>query len=172
MLSPQEIALLDAWLKSARGHAFDLVIAGRIFGGRAGESPQRPEAYIVTAEGLVLQFGGATVVPFTELDGRRHPLRQGGTERLTLARPSGLSVDAGGSLQIARAAEARFGWHYYGRPQLPENWCEDRYRLQGDEVERTVTGPCREAHRRSFPERFPLPDGPFVQLSCGWQATL
>jgi hypothetical protein len=168
MLSPQEIALLDAWLARARGHSFDLVIAGRIFGGRPGESPQRPERYTLTAEGLVLHFGGAMVVPFTEPDGSTHPLRQGGTERLSLVQPSGLSHSSDGALRIDRAEEACFGWHYYGRPQREENWCEDHYRLLSGVVERTVAGPIRDAYRRPLPERFPLPQGPFVQLTSGW----
>jgi hypothetical protein len=168
MLTPAEIAQLDAWLESARGHSFDLVIAGRIFGGRPGESPQRPERYALTPDELVLHFGGAIVTPFTEPDGSRHPLRQGGTERLTLVQPSGLSRGSDGSLQIARAAEACFGWHYYGRAQTEENWCEHRYRLLGDEVDLTVTGPIRDAYRRSFPERFPLRPGAFVELRSGW----
>jgi hypothetical protein len=169
MLSPQEIAVLDEWLANARGHSFDLVIAGRIFGGRPGESPQWPETYTLTTDGLVLHFGGGMVLPFTEPDGSRHPLRQGGTERLTLIQPSGLRQGTEGALAILRVAEVGFGWHYYGRPQTDENWCENWYRLQDDAVERSVTGPIRDTLRQPLPERFPLPDGPMVQLmSPGW----
>lgn len=168
MLTPQEIALLDAWLASARGRSFDVVLAGKIFGGRPGEAPQWPEAYERVADGLALQFGGGRDVLMTERDGSRHPLRQGGTERLVVIRPAGISAGPDGSLAVARAEEARFGWHYYGRAQTEENWCEHRYRLREREVEREVTGPCREGRRQASPERFPLPEGPLVLLKPGW----
>ena len=78
MLHPHEIAQLDSWQHASRGHTFDVVIAGRIFGGRSGEAPQRPESYEITPDGLLLFFGGGVEVPFVQADGTRVMLRQGG----------------------------------------------------------------------------------------------
>jgi hypothetical protein len=164
MLQSHEIAQLDSWLHASRGHTF-VVIAGRVFGGRPGEAPQRPEAYQITPDGLLLFFGGAVEAPFVQADGSPAMLRQGGTERLVLLRPSAVSTESDGSLRIGRAEEAIFGWHYYGRPQAQENWCEDRYRLDADVVMHAVTGPIRTARGPSFPEQFPYPGDPFVRLA-------
>ena len=165
MLHPHEIAQLDSWQHASRGHTFDVVIAGRIFGGRSGEAPQRPESYQITPDGLRLFFGGGIEVPFAQADGTRMMLRQGGTERLVVLRPDSLITESDGSLQLGRAEEVIFGWHYYGRPQTEENWCEDRYRLEGDLVTHAVIGPIRTARGRSFPERFPYPGDPFVRIA-------
>ena len=80
-------------------------------------------------------------------------------------RPDSLIAESDGSLRISRAEEVIFGWHYYGQPQIEENWCEDRYRLDGDHVTHVVIGPIRSARGLSFPERFPYPGEPFVRIA-------
>src|SRR4051794_33348175 len=112
MLDSHEIAQLDAWLHRSRGQTFDVVIAGRIFGGRSGEAPQQPDSYQITPDRLQFFFAGGLEVPFVQPDGTRMTLRQGGTERLIILRPDSLIAESDGSLRISRAEEVIFGWHY------------------------------------------------------------
>jgi len=165
MLNSHDIAQLDSWLDRSRGQTFDVVIAGRIFGGRSGEAPQQPNSYQITPDGLQIFFASGVEVQFVQPDGTRMTLRQGGTERLIILRPDSLIAESDGSLQIGRAEEVIFGWHYYGRPQIEENWCEDRYRLECGLVMHVVIGPIRSARGLSFPERFPYPGEPFVRIA-------
>lgn len=111
----------DGWFDSLQGRWVSVVLAGRIIGGRYGESPQTPRAYSYAAGTLRIEF--AT------------------TELLTVERPSDVQQRGDGSLIIPQADSATFGWHYYGRPQTPENWCEMRYRREGDKYCFEQSGP-------------------------------
>jgi hypothetical protein len=162
-LSPADLAAaLDRWLANARERDFDVILAGKVFGGRPGEAPQRPEAFTLTDEGFVLRFGGAYMTTLTEQDGSRRTYPQRGTETLTVLHPTAVQITPAGELIVPRAAEARFGWHYYGRPQIPENWCEVTYRLSGEAVEVTRAGPSAAASLS-----FPLAGTAFVRLARG-----
>jgi hypothetical protein len=86
---------------------------------------QTPVGYQVVGPILVVRFKGA--------------------ERLTVSDPAGPSIGSDGELIIRDGSEARFTWYYYGRPQLPENLCEDIYRKSGKEVVFTRTGPLSSA---------------------------
>jgi hypothetical protein len=159
--------LLTRWLQQIRGRTVDVIMAGQYFGGKRGEAPQAPETYTIPEEGFTLHFGGAYEYVSTALDGSKHTVREGGTERLEVIHPSGLSIPTEGTLMVAAADEVQFGWHFYGRAQTPENWCVDIYKRTGEEVEHTFTGPIKAVYRGPLPERFLLPEGPFVCLRPG-----
>jgi hypothetical protein len=131
--------ILDDWFTSQRGQPHDLVFAGRIFGGRYGESPQYPRDF--------------------EFDGRTLSMRFQTTELLSIVEPYGVMLGKQGQLLIRRAKSARFGWHYYGRPPLPENWCEETYLLTNHEVTMRRTGPLSPTE-----ERFELVAVNFVEI--------
>jgi hypothetical protein len=114
-------AVLDRWLGTKQDSYIDLIIADRVFGGRLGESPQRPTAFQMVGPVLAIRFDS--------------------TERLTVAHPSGARVGSSGELIIPDALDVRFGWHYYGRPQIPANWCEEIYWRDANRVELVRTGP-------------------------------
>ena len=111
---------LAAWFTDRRNEYCDLIVAGRIFGGRHGESMQQPTEYDYDGTVLVVNF--AT------------------TERLAVHSPSEFERGEHGQLIIPRGAKAVFGWHYYGRPQTPENWCEETYESVDDRIQLTRTG--------------------------------
>jgi hypothetical protein len=69
-------------------------------------------------------------------------VRFDGTERLTVSDPQGIGLDEWGGLQVSRASEARYGHHYYGRPQTQENRIEMIFRNQQDRVEIITTVHC------------------------------
>ncbi len=52
-----------------------------------------------------------------------------------------------------------FGWHYYGREALPENWCEEIYDIEDGVVKLTRTGPCMPGT-----ETFEYTEKKFVEL--------
>jgi hypothetical protein len=120
-IPPVAAARLRTWVERYRGSYFDLLIAGRCFGGRAGESPQRLANASIEDGTLVVRF---------------EP-----TEQLTVVRPSALEIGRRGDLTVPDAAEVSFGWHFYGRPQIPENWCIHTYQLGGPTVICRTTGP-------------------------------
>jgi len=112
---------LAEWFTDRRNEYCDLIVAGRIFGGRHGESMQKPTGYDFDGTVLVINF--AT------------------TERLTVHRPSRFERGEHGQLVVPRGTKAVFGWHYYGREQTPENWCEEIYEPVYDRIQLTRTGP-------------------------------
>lgn len=65
------------------------------------------------------------------------------TERLVITDPSQARIGEYGELIIPNALDVRFGWHYYGEPQSPENWCEIIYRRDGSQVTYISTGSSR-----------------------------
>ena len=98
-----------------------MIIAGRVFGGRLQESPQTLRELVVGEDSFTLGFAG--------------------TETLVVRNPSGFVLGEHGQLIVPNADEARFGWHYYGRPQVPENCCQETYRRRGNRVELVREGP-------------------------------
>lgn len=136
---PDVHSLLTRWLESAREGHHDIIIAGEFIGGRHGEAMQRPVAFQLVGAILVIRFDG--------------------TERLTVSDPEGIGLGEWGELQISRGSEARYGLHYYGRPQTPENWIEAIYRIREDMVEIITTGPLLAGVRT-----IPLPDISFVRI--------
>jgi hypothetical protein len=104
---------LNAWRELNLGKSFDLVLAGRVFGGRYGESLQKLKD--VTLEGEKLQ------------------LRFNTTEMLTVLEPRNISFEENG-LSIGRAKKVEFGWHSYGTEETPQNWRTMRYQEDGTEV--------------------------------------
>jgi hypothetical protein len=132
--------VLAAWFGKSRGAYLDVILAGRVFGGRHGESPQQPRDYAYEGQTLRVWFAG--------------------TELLTVAEPTDFVLGKDGQLIVPRARTATFGWHYYGRPQTPENWCEEVYELSGDKVLMKRTGPLLPTE-----EEFPLQGERLVELS-------
>jgi hypothetical protein len=113
--------VISSWIAASRERHFDIIIAGRTFGGRHGEAMQTPVAYQIVGAILVVRFMGA--------------------ERLAVSDPSGPSIGHDGELVIRDGSEARFSWFYYGRPQLPQNLCEDVYQKLGKGIVFTRIGP-------------------------------
>ena len=112
--------VFDEWFSRYRGRWITLVLVGEIFGGRYGESPQTPRSFSVDKDSVRIGFDT--------------------TELLTIVRPSGVLM-VGGSLKVHRADRVTFGWHYYGREHLNENWCQKDYRLDGNIIQFEGTGP-------------------------------
>jgi hypothetical protein len=113
--------VLRAWLESHRDTWVDVEIAGRVFGGRHGESPQRPTGVQVSSDAVVITFGT--------------------TERLTVQRPTSIDIRGDSELVIQDGESATWEWHYYGRPQVPENRSRKVYTRRGGEVMVSSQGP-------------------------------
>ena len=109
------VGILQEWFSSNQGKYVDVIIAGRAFGGRLQESPQTPCELAVGEDSFTLRFAA--------------------TETLEVKNPSGFVLGEYGQLIVPDADEARFGWHYYGRPQVPESWCQEIYKRRGSKVE-------------------------------------
>jgi hypothetical protein len=106
-------AALSEWCEASMGEFFDVVLAGKVFVGRYGESPQRLKHAAMEDRTLRLQFNT--------------------TEILRIVEPSGVNFEENGRL-IERAKEVEFGWHSYGTEEKPENWRTIRLRVDGDLV--------------------------------------
>jgi hypothetical protein len=122
--------VLEKWFAEQRDQYVDVMIAGRIFGGRHGESMQQVRGCRFDGSVLTIQF--AT------------------TEQLIVDQPSDFHRGRSGQLIVPHARRAAFGWHYYGRDPIPENWCEEIYEVRGDQVQFTRTGPllpCEDLFR-------------------------
>ena len=115
------LQLIEEWFAEHRGKSATLILAGRIFGGRYGESPQTPQSYHFESDTLQITFDA--------------------TELLTIRRPKDAKLGRGGSLLLSRAEFVSFGWHSYGRPQTAENWCQERYELDGNVIHFERAGP-------------------------------
>lgn len=105
--------ILEKWFGEKKDNYVDIIIAGRVFGGRLGESRQRPRSFQWIGDVLLICFET--------------------TERLVIAGIRDVTIGDYNALVIS-AEDARFGWHYYGKPQSPENWCEEIYRKKGNIV--------------------------------------
>lgn len=132
--------ILQSWFARRKGDRLDLCFGGRIFGGRPGESPQELKACQRVGPALVFSF--AT------------------TERLVVLDPATVELGEQDSLIVPKASEVRFGWHYYGRPQLPENWCEEIYRPDGDGLQLVRLGALLPGV-----ERFPAHGAPVLRIA-------
>jgi glyoxylate carboligase len=97
---------LKQWFK-LKPQFVDIIMAGRIFGGRYGESTQQPESFLCGDKFLRINFE-----PY---------------EVLTVFKPGEVSLNQDMDLVIDIASEVRFGWYYYGRDPISKNWCEDIY---------------------------------------------
>jgi hypothetical protein len=97
-LSPEA---LRSWSESHVGQSFDVVLAGTVFGGRYGESPQTLRQATFEGETLCLMFNT--------------------TEKLTIIEPREVILVTHG-LSVAKAAVVEFGWHSYGTDEKPEDW--------------------------------------------------
>jgi hypothetical protein len=156
---------LASWLGTAAGRRFDVDIAGRPLGGKRGETPLTPREFAIADRGFTLQFGGGRMVTIHNVPGvGTATVQVGGTEVLEVTTPAGVSVLGSGDLLVQNAAAVRFGWHYYGRPQTPENWCVDTYTLQGAVIRREHSGPLPPRLEGACTEILPYPAGPFIHL--------
>ncbi|MES4793329.1 MAG: hypothetical protein C4321_10435, partial [Chloroflexota bacterium] len=91
-------------------------------------------------------------------------VRIGGPERLTVGRPADVFVTVTGELVVTDAERVEFGWHYYGRLQTDQNWCDLVYQRREGQVEFDVTGPIRDRHPPALPEIFSHDAVAFVRL--------
>ena len=112
---------LQKWLKLNNGEYVDVILAGRIFGGRVQESPQRPEKFEVKNGVITIYFKGP--------------------ERLRITKPEKIEIGDFNSLIINNAESATFGWYSYGEQEIPENWCQLTYFKSGSNVNEVHTGP-------------------------------
>jgi hypothetical protein len=119
---------IDKWLDARRNSYVEVIIAGRIFGGRHGESPQQPTAYSVCGNRVTIQFGT--------------------TERLVITDPSAFSTGNDGQLIVFTASHVSWGWHYYGRPQTVDNWCVESFAVAGVSITLERTGPLMPGTER------------------------
>ena len=65
-------------------------------------------------------------------------------EVLRVAQPRDWTVDATAPgrqprLLIRDAERVEWGWYYYGRPEVPENWFEEHHWREGDVVRASTT---------------------------------
>jgi len=122
MESPE---VIKSWIASRGGRWCDVVLAGYVFGGRHGESPQEPKGFKVLSDGTIEIYFGTT-------------------ERLTVTGPRGIRVSDDNSLVIDDADRACFGWHFYGRPQSDVTWCEEIWERIDDTYRRQSRGILKE----------------------------
>jgi|GEM_PF-3291720 len=138
-----DITVLDNWITKKRDESVSIVLAGRVFGGRYGESPQKPKDYEYVKNTLTLKFGT--------------------TEILEIVEPESALVGSQHELIIPRAKSALWGWHYYGRKETQENWCTCTYAINiTNMVHLTVKGPI--SSRIPANEIFLYNDDKFVLL--------
>jgi hypothetical protein len=142
-MRPQDAMVLAGWFERHGSHAVDVVLAGRVFGGRHGESRKQALRYEVRANSMTVRF-----------DQR---------EFLKVDEPSEIVLGKFGQLLIPRAKSATFGWYYYGRPQATSTWCELVYHTKADAViVMKRLGPI--GPEEATEEEIPLLDQPFVEL--------
>ena len=120
-MNETELQSIEAWFAKRKGKWVNVVLAGQIVGGRFDESPQIPRDFSYHDSTLKISFDT--------------------TEVLIVERPTGVLLANDDALTIHRASRVTFGWHYYGRPQISENWCEERYRLAEETIHYERTGP-------------------------------
>lgn len=100
------------WFEIHKGKYINIEIAGEIFGGRYGESPQLVCNYDIKSTEYKIYFDP--------------------TEVLTITAPSSFLIGSNNELIVDKALLVSFGWHYYGRSRTPENWCTVTYDLRED----------------------------------------
>ncbi len=104
---------LNAWCKLNVGKSFDLVLAGRVFGGRYGESLQKLKDATLEDEKLQLRFNTSEILIILEAEN--------------------ISFEESG-LSIGKAKNVEFGWHSYGTEEKQQNWRTIRYEDDGTKV--------------------------------------
>lgn len=122
MSAASSINQLLSWIDQRKGTYVDVVLAGKVFGGRFGESPQRIASASFSGTALRIEFSP--------------------TERLWVDDPAGIDFRSTG-LFIRQASRVVFGWYYYGRPQTPDNWCERHYEFTDGRVSFFGKGPLK-----------------------------
>ena len=113
--------VIARWLDANRDGYVDVIIAGRIFGGRHGESPQSPKRWAQSDDAVAIHFGT--------------------TELLTITKPTAFTLGEHTELLVPNAVAVLWGWHYYGRPQTDANWCTELFSVDGDNVTLERNGP-------------------------------
>ena len=111
---------ISRWVAARAGKYADVVIAGRVFGGRYGESPQCIRSARFAGTSLRIEFDPSEIL--TILEGEDFHLD-----------PS--------TLIVRKVKGIVFGWHYYGRPRTQENWCELRHSFFSDKISISAIGP-------------------------------
>ena len=133
------IDILKKWCEVNKDNYIDVIIAGRVFGGRHGESPQLPRAFSYKDDILKVKFST--------------------TGHLTVINPTNFILGQYSQLLIPVASKAVWGWHYYGRPKTEENWCEEIYNLHGKTIEFQRSGALMPSS-----ETFIYNDNKFIEL--------
>jgi glyoxylate carboligase len=123
---------LKEWLK-LKPQYVDIIMAGRIFGGRFGESSQQPESFFCGDKFLRINFD-----PY---------------EILTVFNPREVNLNQDDDLVIVTASEVRFGWYYYGRDPISKNWCEDIYINKNTYVENILIFDSSVKRKRIIKEK-------------------
>ena len=113
--------VISRWLDANCDRFVDVTIAGRIFGERHGESPQTPRRWTHTDTTVTIHFGT--------------------TEILTVTHPDSFTLGEHSQLMVPRAETVLWGWHYYGRPQIDDNWCTELFSVDGNLVTLERNGP-------------------------------
>jgi len=126
MHTAPSLSEVQSWFSAHEAQCFDLVLAGQVFGGRYGESPQRVKSALLTPDSLLVQFSP--------------------TEVLSITAPEGILLEPEGMF-VSLASEVTFGWHCYGRDRTPENWCELHYSFSRNRVQEQSSGPTRARSR-------------------------
>ena len=104
-------AILSEWLRSARGHDFVLVIAGRISGVHDAKGTHRPLDYKIDHGNVSIQFHGA--------------------EYLEISDPRGVVLHPNGELTVRDASGARYLCYSQEDPHVSHTICEEVYRKFG-----------------------------------------
>lgn len=108
-----DIQAIEYWVVNNRARDLCVHIAGQVFGGKRGEAPQSPERCIAVDDTVIIYFKGK--------------------ERLWVKNPENITV-ADYGLSIEKASVVKWGWYFYGRPQIDLNWCEEIYHIAVNEV--------------------------------------
>jgi hypothetical protein len=121
------------WFNNNRGKHINIEIAGEIFGGRYGESPQLVYDFEISEQKIKIYFEPS--------------------EKLIITNPSLVMMGSDNELIVSKSAQVEFGWHFYGKLRIQENWCTVTYDLkENDLVEYKCTGPISSyiAPHRTF----------------------
>jgi len=131
------------WFAKRSRRRVDIVLAGHVFGGRRGESPQEVRDFSWDGTTLFIRFGT--------------------TEELEVLEPHNVYIGSHEDLTTTDATRVRWAWHYYGRPQTSDSRCEEVLVPHGEEV--NVTRPGPSVPRLPRKERQPRRGQPLAFLS-------
>lgn len=137
------LSTFKEWFKNHKDKYINVEIAGEIFGGRYGESPQLVRDYEIIEPNIKIYFGPSEI--------------------LIITNPSSVMIGRDNELIVDKAEQVIFGWHYYGRSRIPENWCTETYELKENGfVECNLNGPI-SSHLAPY-RTFYLGDHNFLRL--------